>query len=63
MGLSTYVISRIFYKFQNLSQFRVEEIKNLPSDGYQAMLNTGPLGGEWVAFFCIVSYSMAKQNI
>jgi hypothetical protein len=35
-------------KFKALSHFKVEEVKNLPLDGYQAMLNTRPLGGEWV---------------
>jgi hypothetical protein len=33
---------------------RVEEFKNLSLDVYQAMLNTGPLGGEGVPFFSIV---------
>jgi hypothetical protein len=33
---------------------RVEEVKTLPLDGYQAMLNTRPLGGKGVQLFCIV---------
>jgi hypothetical protein len=48
---------------KTLSQLRVEEVKNLPLDGYRAMLNTGPLGGEGVSFFFIVSCSIAEKNI
>jgi hypothetical protein len=41
---------------------RVEEVKNLPLDGYRAMLNTRPLGGEGVAFYVIVFFSIADPN-
>jgi hypothetical protein len=30
------------------------EVKTLTLDGYQAMLNSGPLGGEGIPFVCIV---------
>ena len=39
---------------KTLSQLRVKEFKTLPLDGYRAMLNTGPLGGEGVPLFSIV---------
>jgi hypothetical protein len=48
---------------KTLSQFRVEEGKNLPLDGYRDMLNTRTLGGEGVPLFFIVSCSIAKKNI
>jgi hypothetical protein len=41
---------------------RVEEVKNLPLDGYRAMLNIEPLGGEGVPFYVIVFCSIAEQN-
>jgi hypothetical protein len=41
---------------KTLSQLRVEEVKTLPIDGYQAMLNTGPLGGEGVPLFSIIFF-------
>jgi hypothetical protein len=41
-------------RFKTLSQLRVEEVKTLPLYGYQAMLNTMPLGGEGVPFFSTV---------
>jgi hypothetical protein len=41
---------------------RVEEVKNLPLDGYQAMLNTRPLGGEGVPFYVIVFCSIVEKN-
>jgi hypothetical protein len=48
-------------KSKALSQLR--EFKNLPLDGYRAMLNTGPLGGEGILLFCIVSCSVVEQKI
>jgi hypothetical protein len=41
---------------------RVEEDKNLPLDGYQAMLNIRPLGGEGVPFYTIVFCSIAEKR-
>jgi hypothetical protein len=41
---------------------RFEEVKNIPLDGYLAMLNIGPLGGQWVTFYVIVFYSIAGKN-
>jgi hypothetical protein len=35
-----------YIRSKTLSQLRVEEVKNIPPDGYRAMLNTRPLGGE-----------------
>jgi hypothetical protein len=43
-------------------KFRVEEVKNLPLYGYQAMLNIGPPGGEGVPLFLIVSCSIGKTK-
>jgi hypothetical protein len=48
--------------FKTLPQLRVEEVKNLPLDGYQVMLNTKPLGGEEVPFYVIVFYSIVKKS-
>jgi hypothetical protein len=48
---------------KTLSQVRVEELKTLPLDVYQAMLNTELLGGEGVPFFGIVSCSTTEKNI
>jgi hypothetical protein len=42
---------------------RVEEVKILTLDFYQAMLNFKPLGGEQVPFFCIVYCSICEKNI
>jgi len=47
---------------KTLSQLRVEEVKNLPLDGYQTMLNIEPLGGQWVPFYVIVFCSIAEHN-
>jgi hypothetical protein len=47
--------------FKTLPQLRFEEVKNLPLDGYQAMLNIGPLG-EGVPFYVIVLCSIAKKK-
>ena len=50
---------------KTLSQLRLEEVKTLPLDGYQAMLNTRRLGGEGVPFFSIVfvpQLSRAPRN-
>jgi hypothetical protein len=41
---------------KTLSQLRVEEVRTLPLDSYQGMLNTGLLGGEGVPFFSIVIF-------
>jgi hypothetical protein len=41
----------------------VEEVKSLPLDGYQAMLNIRLLGGKWVPFFFIVFGSRFEKNI
>jgi len=38
----------------------VEEVRNLPLYGYEAMLNIRPLGGEGVPLFFILSCSIAK---
>ena len=40
----------------------VEEVKNLPLDGYRSVLNIGPLGGEGVPFYVIVFCSITKKN-
>jgi hypothetical protein len=40
----------------------VEEVKNLPKDGYRAILNIGPLGGEGVPFYVIVFCSIIERN-
>jgi hypothetical protein len=50
-------------RFKTLSQLKVEGVINLPLDGYRAMLNIGPLGGEGVPFDTIVFCSIAEQNV
>jgi hypothetical protein len=52
-----------FRRSKTLSKLRVEKVKTLPLDGYQAMLNIGLLGGEGVPLFCIVSCSIVEKNI
>jgi hypothetical protein len=47
---------------KTLSQSRVEEVKNLTLDDYQAMLNIRPLEGEGVMFYVIIFCSRAKKN-
>jgi hypothetical protein len=42
---------------------RVEEVKNLPLDGYWAMLNTMPLEGEWVPFYVIVFFLELRRIV
>jgi hypothetical protein len=54
MGLSTYVFQEYSRRSKTLSQFTIEEVKTLPIDGYRAMLNTEPLGGEGVPLFSII---------
>jgi hypothetical protein len=49
-------------RYKTLPQLRFEEVKNLPVDGYQTMLNISPLG-EGVPLFCILSCSVAEKNI
>jgi hypothetical protein len=41
---------------------RVEDVKNLPLDGYRATLNMRLLGEEWVPLYAIVCFSIAKKN-
>jgi hypothetical protein len=41
---------------------KVEEVKTLTLDDYQAMLNTRLLGGEGVPFYVIVFCSIAEKN-
>ena len=48
--------------FKTLPQLRVEEVKNLSLDGYLAMLNTKPLGGEGVPFYAIVFCSIKEKK-
>jgi hypothetical protein len=43
-----------YRRYKTLSEFRVVEVKTLPLDGYRAMLNNKPLGGEGVALFSMV---------
>jgi hypothetical protein len=52
-----------FIRLKTLSQLRVEKVKNIPLDGYRAMVNTRTLGGEGVPFVFVVSYSITKKNI
>jgi hypothetical protein len=47
-------------RLKTIPQLRVEEVKDLFLDGYRAMLNIEPLGGEGVPFFCIVYCSIAE---
>jgi len=49
-------------RLKTLPKSRVGEVKSLPLDGYWAMLNTGPLGGEAVSFYVIVFCSITKHK-
>jgi hypothetical protein len=50
-------------RFKTLSQLRVADVKNLPLNGYQHMLNNEPLGREGVPFFFIVSCFVLEKNL
>jgi hypothetical protein len=41
---------------------RVEEIENLPLDGYKAMLNTILLGGEGIPLYTILFCSIVEKK-
>ena len=45
-------------QFQEYSR----RFKTLPLDGYQAMLNIEPIGGERVPFYVIVFCSIEEKN-